>query len=526
MPSPLSSSSFLARRARARRAAVALLAVQALAACAGAPTGPRAGAGGPLRTDTTPPALRREFRGVWIATVGNIDWPSRSGLAPEAQQAELRALLDRAAAARLNAVVLQVRPASDAVYRSALEPWASMLTGRQGGDPGWDPLDFAVREAHARGMELHAWFNPYRAGNARDSLAFAPHHVFHARRDLVRLYGPQVWMDPGEPDVLRRTLDVVADVVRRYDVDGVHVDDYFYPYPQRDSLGRPRVFPDSATYARYRAGGGTLARDDWRRENVDRFVRAFAGEVHARKPWVKVGVSPFGVWRPNTPPGIQGLDAYAALYADARRWLVEGWVDYLAPQLYWAVDPPAQSYPVLLAWWVEQNARGRHVWPGNAAYRVADQSAWPVAELVRQAELTRAQRGAGGNIWYNGKSTLNWSGGAVAQALAAALYQDAAVIPPSPWLDAAAPAAPTLAVTESSAGARAWTLRVTVSPADSVRWLAVRARAGGAWLPTRVVPADSAALVFGADAGRLERVLVTAVDRAGNASAAADWRAR
>ena len=389
------------------------------------------------------------------------------------------------------------------------------------------PRACASATANASGLELHAWFNPYRAGNARDSLLLAPNHVFRARRDLVRVYGPQLWMDPGEPDVLRRTLDVVTDVVSRYDVDGVHVDDYFYPYPQRDPAGRTLPFPDSATYARYRAGGGPLALDDWRRANVDRFVAELGRAVHARKPWVRVGVSPFGVWRPDNPPGIQGLDAYAALYADARRWLVEGWVDYLAPQLYWAIDPPAQSYPALLAWWAGQNPRGRHVWPGNAAYHTNDASAWPTSELVRQVELTRAQRGAGGNVWYNAKSTLNVNGGAVATALADSVYQDGAVVPASPWLDARPPAAPIVAVRETSAGGRAWTVQVTVAPVDSARWLAVRARAGGYWLPTRIVPADSTALTFReADGGRLERVLVNAVDRVGNESVVVEWRRR
>ena len=516
-----------------------------LAACgtdpatAPAPRPPGGGAGPapqPPAAESLPalPALRREFRGVWIATVANIDWPSRPGLPVDAQQRELLALLERARDAGLNAVVLHVRPAADALYRSALEPWGAMLTGRQGEDPGWDPLAFAVREAHARGLELHAWFNPFRAGNAADTLRLAATHVWHQQRALVRVYGltipgqqgAQLWLDPGDPRVHDRTMAAILDVVRRYDVDGVHLDDYFYPYQQRDLERRVIDFPDAATYAEHGAG---RSRGDWRRENVHRFVERLYREVHAARPLVKVGISPFGIWRPGSAggaPGTTGLDAYAEIYADSRRWLQQGWVDYLAPQLYWAIDPPAQSFTALLDWWRQQNGRGRHVWPGAATYRVRDHG-WPTGEIVRQVTATRAgsdARVGSGVLLYNATTTLSWSGGVVAQALAP-LFREPAVVPATPWLDDAPPATPRVIVAEGVApgGGREWTLALGPGEAQ-LRWWVVRWRvAGGAW-GVRVLPGTERAHTLRPGAG-VERIAVHAADGAWNLSAPVVWPA-
>ncbi len=502
-----------ARRAMARHtvARCRLLAVVALAACSNPPTGAR-----PPQTATpepsTAPAVQREMRGLWIATVANIDWPTRPTLSADQQRAELVDIMTRAAATGINTVVFQVRPAADAVYPSALEPWASLLTGTQGKDPGYDPLAFAIQEAHARGLELHAWVNPFRAGNTADTAGFSRTHLFNTRRDLIRVYGTAVWMDPGEPDVHDHSIRVVADIVRRYDVDGIHADDYFYPYVQNDAAGRPLPFPDDATYARYGAG---IARDDWRRANVDRFVERLYREVHAIKPTVKVGISPFGIWRPGSPPGVQGLDAYASIYADSRKWLQQGWVDYLAPQLYWAIAAPQQSYPALLDWWLEQNTRGRHVWPGLAAYRVNNgtASAFTMQEIPDQIRLTRTRPAGTGHILYNTTWTLRQNGGALATALAGDLYKDAALVPAVPWLDDAAPGPPTLGF---AAGA------ISIAPAagEAARWWAVRRRTSGTWT-TRVLFGAERAVVI--DAG-VDRVLVQAADQAGNLSAAAEWR--
>ena len=308
------------------RKSLARLAIASIGLFAGCSSSDEVTGPGPVAADTTPPAIVREMRGLWVATVANIDWPSRSGLTADAQRAELTSILDRAAAAGFNAIIFHVRPASDALYRSSIEPWGAMLSGTQGIDPGYDPLAFAVQEAHARGLELHAWINPFRAGNASDSLKLSPTHLFNTRRDLLRIYGGQLWLDPGVPDVHDHVMRVILDIVQRYDVDGIHADDYFYPYPVTDAQNRVIAFPDNETYGRY---GGGLTQDDWRRANVDRFVERMYAQVHLAKPTMRVGISPFGIWRPGSPNGVSGLDAYASIYADSRKWLRSGWVDYL-----------------------------------------------------------------------------------------------------------------------------------------------------------------------------------------------------
>jgi uncharacterized lipoprotein YddW (UPF0748 family) len=462
--------------------------------------------------DTALPPLLRETRGLWIATVANIDWPSRSGLAATQQRDELTDLLDRAAATGINTIVLQVRPAADAVYASPLEPWASLLTGTQGASPGYDPLAFAIEQAHARGLELHAWINPFRAGNAADTTRLATSHVWHTRPDLVRRFGTLIWLDPGEPDAQDHTLSVIRDIVTRYDIDAIHADDYFYPYPQNDAAGQAIAFPDDATYARY---GGGMARDDWRRANIDRFVERLYGAVHAIRPTVKVGISPFGIWRPDNPPGVQGLDAYAAIYADARTWLQRGWVDYLAPQLYWAIDAPQQSFPALLDWWHAQNIAGRHVWPGLAAYRVNNgtTSAFTLQEIPEQIRLTRARAGGSGHLLYNTTWTLQRHGGALGAALASDVYRLAAVPPATPWLDAMVPATPAV----SLAGTL---LQLEPGAGPAPRWWVVRTRDNAGWR-TRLRP--GAERTFPLDGG-VDRVLVHAGSATLTLSAPAQWR--
>ena len=491
---------------------VLLLGVVFAAACSGdSPTDP------PPPPPVTPidpaaPAIQREMRGLWVATVANIDWPTRTTLTADQQRAEMVDIMTRAAATGINTIVFQVRPAGDAVYPSSLEPWASLLTGTQGKDPGYDPLAFAIQEAHARGMELHAWVNPFHAGNTADTAKLASSHLFRTRRDLIRVYGTQIWMDPGEPDVQDHAMRVITDIVSRYDIDGIHADDYFYPYVQRNAAGQLIPFPDDATYARYGAG---LARADWRRANVDRFVERLYREAHAIKPTIKVGISPFGIWRPGNPPGVQGLDAYAEIYADSRKWLQQGWVDYLAPQLYWAISAPQQSFPALLDWWMTQNTRERHVWPGLAAYRVNNgtASAFSMQEIPDQIRLTRSRPAGTGHILYNTSWTLKQNGGALATALAGDVYREAALVPASPWLDATPPGAPTLSISGNA-------VQITPASGEPARWWAVRQRAGGAWT-TRVLFGDQRAVAIDAS---VDRVLVQAVDQAGNLSAAAEWR--
>jgi uncharacterized lipoprotein YddW (UPF0748 family) len=433
--------------------------------------------------DATPPTLPREFRAAWVATVGNIDWPSHPNLTSAEQQAELVAILDRAAALNLNAVIFQVRPASDAFYDSELEPWSEWLTGQMGRapEPYYDPLQFAITEAHARGLELHAWFNPFRARTASTRPSVA-RHVSRRMPESVRQYGALQWLDPGDGAVQAHVLRVIADVVTRYDVDGVHVDDYFYPYRDRDRRGRPIEFPDDVTYRRYVRGGGRLERDDWRRSNVNRFVEQLYRTIKNEKPWVKVGVSPFGIWRPGHPTGVAGLDAYREIYADARLWVNEGWLDYVTPQLYWRASAPAQPYDRLLDWWIGENAHRRHVWPGNYTSRVGDPEAqWEAGEILEQIRITRDAAGQLGNVHFSMRALMENRRG-LADSLMAGPYAQPALVPASPWLDARPPAAPSLTVHQDAGGA--W---LAITPGDDldVRFWIVQLRTGDAW---HVVP--------------------------------------
>jgi uncharacterized lipoprotein YddW (UPF0748 family) len=460
-----------------------------------------------------PPAVPREFRGVWVATVANIDWPSKKGLSAEAQQAELRALLDRAVALKLNAVVFQVRPMCDALYKSDLEPWSEFLTGTLGKDPGYDPLELAVREAHARGLELHAWFNPYRAKTPTSTSAVPDSHLVKKRPDLAKPYGKHYWLNPTNPEVADHTLKVILDVVRRYDVDGVHLDDYFYPYIENDEAGKPSPFPDDDTWAAYQKAGGALSRADWRRDAVDRFVERLYAGVKKEKKWVKVGISPFGIWRPGHPPGIEGFDQFDKLYADPRKWFHEGWVDYLTPQLYWPIAQQKQSYPKLLAWWAEQNSKQRHLWPGNIPSRVSGkEKGWPASEIAEQIKATRAEPGATGNIHFSMKPLMRNTGG-VADALAG-VYSTPALVPASPWLDDKPPGRPTIT----------WDAErkeVRVKPVgELVRLFVIQKRTGEKW-ETTLLPADGDRALNLRFVSTPNEIRVSAIDRVGNEGPAA-----
>ncbi|MBA4064385.1 MAG: hypothetical protein C0501_11860 [Isosphaera sp.] len=454
-----------------------------------------------------PPPLPREFRGVWVATVSNIDWPSKPGLPADAQKAELVALLDKAVELRLNAVVFQVRPMADALYESKLEPWSEFLSGESGKNPGYDPLAFAVAEAHARGLELHAWFNPYRARTPTAKSPATADHVTRTRPDLAKPYGTHHWMNPTHPEVQDRSLAVILDVVDRYDVDGVHIDDYFYPYKEKDADGKLIPFPDDDTWAKYQKDGGKLARDDWRRDAVNRFVRRMYEDVKKAKPWVKVGVSPFGIWRPGHPPGIAGLDQYAELYADARLWWNEGWCDYWAPQLYWPIAQEKQSFPKLLDWWAGENTKGRHLWPGLYTSRVTGaEKGWPAKEVADQVELTRKAK-AGGAVHFSAKALVRNTGG-VADELRAA-YAEPALVPESPWLAGKEP----VGKPEVARGTADGKPVLRVKGPVGARFVVVRSEADGKWA-TAVVGVAGGSATVPAPAGRS---VVSLVDRAGRA---------
>ncbi|MEN9627130.1 MAG: hypothetical protein RJA10_356 [Pseudomonadota bacterium] len=414
-------------RVISRRRALALLpAVGALGSCAW-----------PLR-DGGPPPVPREFRAAWVATVANIDWPSRPGLPARAQRAEMLTLLDRAADLGLNALVLQVRPAADALYPSALEPWSEYLTGASGRAPdeAWDPLAEWVAGAHARGLELHAWFNPYRARHPSARSEPDASHVANAEPALVRRYGDFLWLDPAEPRAAQRMREVVADVLRRYDIDGVHIDDYFYPYPVNDAQGTPAPFPDDGPWQLAVQAGETRSRADWRREQVNRLIEALQRDIRAIKPWVRFGISPFGLPRPDRrPPGITGFSQYDQLYADVELWWQQGWMDYLAPQLYWPIAQAAQAFPVLLQAWRAGNAQGRHLWPGLFTSRLgAERNAYTADEVLAQVARTRTDGAADNGHLHFSMVALMANRDGVADRLRDGPYAQPALTPATPWL--------------------------------------------------------------------------------------------
>lgn len=346
-----------------------------------------------------PPAPPREWRAAWVATVANIDWPSKPGLSAEAQQAEIRALCDTAVRVGLNALILQVRTATDALYESKLEPWSEYLTGTQGRHPGYDPLAVWLAECRARGLELHAWFNPYRSRHSSAKSPMADNHVGRTHPDWVRRYGDQLWMDPGEPAAAEHTLAVVRDLLTRYAVDGVHIDDYFYPYPITDPATQQEVdFPDAPSWQKYQATGGSLSRHDWRRYSVNTLVQRLYTMAHEVRPGTRVGVSPFGIPKPGMrPAGIAGFSQYDKLYADVELWLREGWMDYLAPQLYWPHAQTAQAFEPLLQAWRALNPLGRPIHPGLFTSRINDtpQSWLPDEVLAQIATVRRVSPGSG-----------------------------------------------------------------------------------------------------------------------------------
>ncbi len=356
-------------------------------------------------------AARADFRAAWIASVHNINFPSGEGLSADAQRAQIVRLLDCAQRCKLNAVLVQVRPESDALYASRIEPWSRFLTGEQGVSPGYDPLAFFISEARRRGIGVHAWLNPYRA-SATASKARAANHISRKFPQYTYRIGSALWMDPGAPAVQDQIVAVVRDIASRYDVAGVHFDDYFYPYPTDSGATYP--FPDEATYAAYRAGGGTLSKADWRRDNVNALIRRASQAVHSTKPGALFGVSPFGISMPGVPEGIKaGVNQYNQLYGDPLTWLKNGWVDYLAPQLYWREGGP-QSFSSLLRWWrgPQANPRGVPIWPGIAIDRLTEKG-WPATEIATQLDLERqiGPRGRGGFIlWSIGPLQKNTKG--------------------------------------------------------------------------------------------------------------------
>ncbi|WP_026836842.1 glycoside hydrolase family 10 protein [Gillisia sp. JM1] len=388
--------------------------------------------------DRKGPTAMREFRAAWVATVANINWPSKSGLSTAQQQKEALALLDYLKDHNFNAVIFQARPQADALYKSDLEPWSFFLSGEQGKapDPYYDPLEFWVNEAHNRGMELHVWLNPYRAHHSTGGVVGPKSTVKMHPEFMVSLKNGMWWMDPSKQTTQDHSAAVVMDIVKRYDIDGIHFDDYFYPYA---SYNKGQDFPDSESYQAYLKTGGKLTKPDWRRDEVNGFVERIYKDIKAEKPEVKFGISPFGIWRPGFPKSISGLDQYNELYADAKLWLNKGWIDYFTPQLYWKINQTAQSFPVLLGWWESENTEKRHLWPGINIDFGGDTK--NVDETINQIMLTRG-------MLPDSKGAVHWSIGSllkypiISKGLIDGPYKNEALIPASPWLNKKSPAAP------------------------------------------------------------------------------------
>ncbi|MFC4585123.1 glycoside hydrolase family 10 protein [Sphaerisporangium corydalis] len=481
-----------------------------------APAAARPAADGACKVSAAYP--KRQLRGVWIATVHNVDWPSKTGLDPARQQAEYVRILDNAVKRNFNAVFVQVRPASDAIYKSAYEPWSQWLTGTAGKDPGWEPLPFLIAEAHKRGLEFHAWFNPYRAAD-KDNVAKLPaNHPARLHPAWVVKHEGRLYYNPGLPEVRAHTVQVIQDVVTRYDVDGVHFDDYFYPYP-----GNGTTFADAAAFTKYGKGKSLAA---WRRDNVNKLVAEVGQAVHAAKPYVKFGISPFGIWRnkSNDPTGsdTKGLSSYDAIYSDARAWIKAGSVDYIMPQLYWPRGFAAADYAKLVPWWAaEVRGTGVHLYIGQALYRVGatDVAAWTKAgELPAHLTLNRKYPEVQGDVYFSAAQMAKNPLG-VLDRIAKDHYSRPALPPLMKARGGGPPAAP--AAVRNSGGTLAW----RSSPGASAYAVYRVAGAGPDACSTAdarnllaVVPATGAAQqAYAASAGGA--YLVSALDRLGNESA-------
>jgi uncharacterized lipoprotein YddW (UPF0748 family) len=459
------------------------------------------------------PKASAEFRAAWVATVANINWPSKPGLPVAQQQQEAIALLDFLKANHFNAVIFQVRPQADALYKSSLEPWSYYLTGTQGKapEPFYDPLEFWVEAAHDRGLELHVWLNPYRAHH-KDGKEISDQSIVKTHPELVmKLKEGYWWMDPSRKEVQDHTSEVVKDLVKRYDIDGVHFDDYFYPYP---SYNNNEDFPDDVNWAVYQKSGGALSRGDWRRESVNKLIERLYGEIKSEKKHVKFGLSPFGIWRPGYPESIAGFDQYDQLYADAKLWLNKGWIDYFAPQLYWPINRMAQSFPVLLGWWQGENTLQRHLWPGISLGR--DTSAKNVNEILSQVMISRGMLPQSKGIIHWSISSLTGNPNMM-KGLVDGPYKQDALVPTSPWLDNTPPAAPSVVIDKQT---DQLTVRWThADPTDVFRWV-VYYQYGNNWSYTIVNRNDrSLELKLLSNKLNLKNIAVTAVDRVGNESA-------
>ena len=465
-------------------------------------------------------APRKEFRGVWIATVDNIDWPSRKALPPDSQRAEFIRLLDAHQAAGMNAVMMQIRPATDAFYPSPMEPWSEWLTGRQGLPPWpyYDPLAFMITETHRRGMEFHAWCNPYRATFNISKSSISPAHITRTHPEWFLTYGTTRYFDPGNKLAQDYVNNVIRDMVSRYDVDAIHFDDYFYPYPIPG-----KEFPDAESYRR---SGSTLPLEDWRRSNVDSIILSLSKTIKSVKPWVRFGISPFGVWRnadkdPEGSATKAGQTNYDNLYANILLWMKNGWIDYVVPQLYWEFNHRAAPYEVLLDWW-DKHSYGIPCYVGLGYFKAGTNAIWKDPTLLpRQVLAQRSEENVQGAVYFSGKTFLDNPMG-FSDSLARHYYRVPALVPPAAGLKTMIPDAPAFRSERLGSGSSSAQWHINIVPASEASLVKVyvisRVAAGtsGEGEIVRIVPADQATdFVLDTpqvDEGRY-RYVITAVNR-------------
>lgn len=381
---------------------------------------------------------KREFRCAWIATVYNIDYPSNTGLSVSTMKSEFIALLNKLKTAGINAVFVQIRPSCDAFYNSPYEPWSEWLSGTQGVAPagGYDPLVFMIDEAHQRGIEFHAWLNPYRAVVSTTSSSIASNHVSVLHPTWCVTYNSLKLLDPGLPQVRDYVTMVVSDIVTRYNLDGIHFDDYFYPYPSGGA-----TFNDNATFSVYPRGFTNI--DNWRRDNVNLLVAMVNDSIKSIKSYVKFGVGPFGIWKNGVPAGITGLSSYYDIYCDPIAWLNNQSIDYVAPQLYWKIGTN-QDFNTLVDWWGTQaNNKGRHCYAGMASYQLnANGGNWAVNDILNQITSTRLINfKAQGKSFFSSTSIKN-NMKYFSDSLVLSFNKYNCLIPTMPWIDSVPPLPP------------------------------------------------------------------------------------
>ncbi|QDP86556.1 family 10 glycosylhydrolase [Chryseobacterium sp. SNU WT5] len=457
------------------------------------------------------PEVDREFRAAWIATVANINWPSKNNLTSQQQKDEAIKILDLLKEANFNAVIFQARPSADAMYKSDLEPWSYFLTGAIGKAPVpfYDPLEFWIKEAHQRGMELHVWLNPYRAHHTTGGPITKESIVSKMPDQIIKLRNGMYWMDPSDQKTQDHTAAVIKDLVKRYDIDAIHIDDYFYPYKEYNG---GKDFPDNRTWNDYLKRGGNLSRADWRRANVNKFIKRIHDEIKQEKSYVKFGISPFGIWKPGFPEGIKGSSQYDELFADAKLWLNQGWVDYFSPQLYWKNDGP-QSFNALLSWWKSENTMKRHLWPGLNTIGMRDVSDRP-AEIVSQINTTR-------NTLKDNAGTIHYSVDGLSKNMnmynaVKNIYKTKALTPLTPWITTDPLVKPILFAESSSNSINLkWN---SPQPKKVFQWI-LYLKYGETW-ETEILDEtmNSKILPVTKNGKKLNNIAVKSVDRLGNES--------